>query len=427
MADTKRRLDKASQPRGSIAAESSGEHYLPLAARDWVELLSSESASNDEERRCLKLLADMLDARFHFETHYQLRDLRHLYDQLDPDIVEELGEDEEYDEIFSLTQRFMGHFETILQRANYRRLSREEIEEAAEAASDWGVNPQIDLNAFDFLLVFARGAGTITRKRRQVLRPWRENDVEVPHYDRLVVAFSLKPGFRLNDAVHETAVYLKLFKEIPHADVDTLLPCSAFQMSWFDRTRIALPTLSGLGLAAFKMFKGGLIFAVNKIAGILALLGFIGGTIGYGVKSFLGYLRAKDKYQLTLTRSLYYQNLDNNAGVLFRLLDEAEQQDLLETLLAYWFLWRALPRSLSLDELDHQVEEFLAKSADAVIDFEVDDAVKKVVRLKLASQGNGGKWQAIPLPEALAELDRQWDALFDFRRNKTTAQLKTND
>ena len=68
---------------------------------------------------------------------------------------------------------------------------------------------------------------------------------------------------------------------------------------------------------------------------MLAFLGLVGGTIGYGVRSYFGYLNTKQKYQLSLTESLYYQNLDNNAGVLFRLLDEAEEQEGREAILAY--------------------------------------------------------------------------------------------
>ena len=56
------------------------------------------------------------------------------------------------------------------------------------------------------------------------------------------------------------------------------------------------------------------------------------------MRSFRGYLQTKERYQLSLTESLYYKNLDNNAGVLMRLIDEAEEQENREALLAYYFL-----------------------------------------------------------------------------------------
>ena len=44
----------------------------------------------------------------------------------------------------------------------------------------------------------------------------------------------------------------------------------------------------------------------------------------------------KRRYMLNMTQSLYYQNLDNNAGVLLRLLEEGEQQEACEAILAYF-------------------------------------------------------------------------------------------
>ena len=50
------------------------------------------------------------------------------------------------------------------------------------------------------------------------------------------------------------------------------------------------------------------------------------GGVGYSYKSWATYKSTKEKYSLNLTQSLYYQNLDNNAGVLTHLMDEAEEQ-----------------------------------------------------------------------------------------------------
>jgi len=48
---------------------------------------------------------------------------------------------------------------------------------------------------------------------------------------------------------------------------------------------------------------------------------------GYGYKSYHSHTVKKTRYSLQLTKSLYFQTLDSNAGVLFRLLDEAEEQE----------------------------------------------------------------------------------------------------
>jgi hypothetical protein len=138
---------------------------------------------------------------------------------------------------------------------------------------------------------------------------------------------------------------------------------------------------------------------------LLTLLGLLGGTLGYGVRSFYGYLNTKQKYQLNLTESLYYQNLDNNAGVLFRLLDEAEEQETREAMLAYYFLWRVAPATgWTSPQLDSQIETYLREAIGRDIDFEVGDALEKLVRLGVARTLSDGRLQVLPIDEAIAKL-----------------------
>jgi hypothetical protein len=173
-----------------------------------------------------------------------------------------------------------------------------------------------------------------------------------------------------------------------------------------------MPTVSGLVVSAVKAFKGALLAAAAGIYGILALLGV---TLGYGVKSFFGYLQTKQKYQLNLTESLYYQNLDNNAGVLCRLLDEAEEQENREAVLGYYFLWRqADGRGSTAEVLDRQIEQFLGEALGRPIDFEVDDALAKLLRMGLVRQLADGRYLALPLAASLAALDHAWDNYFSY-------------
>src|SRR5205823_7687598 len=119
---------------------------------------------------------------------------------------------------------------------------------------------------------------------------------------------------------------------------------------------------------------------LNPLAfwGPLALVG------GYGYKQYYGYVTAKQAYSLQLTESLYYQNLDNNAGVINHLLDEAEEQECREALLGYYYLWRyAGERGWSPRSLDDYVEMDLERLANLKVDFEIDDALDKLEKLNI--------------------------------------------
>jgi hypothetical protein len=175
-------------------------------------------------------------------------------------------------------------------------------------------------------------------------------------------------------------------------------------MSIVDRAKIMFPTLSGVSLAAIKI--------VLAWGSTLAMWGLIGGTLGYGVRSVYGYLNTKQKYQLNLTQSLYYQNIDNNAGVLHRVLDDAEEQEGREAILAYYFLWtNQSPAGLTAEELDHQIEAFLRTEAAREVDFEISDALAKLQRFGIVERGPDDRWKAMEIDRALEALKRYWGGL----------------
>ncbi len=124
---------------------------------------------------------------------------------------------------------------------------------------------------------------------------------------------------------------------------------------------------------------------------------------GYGYKSFYSYQVKKQTYSLVLTRNLYYRSLDNNTGVLMRVLDEAEEQECRETLLAYFCLLKyAPPQGWTPEQLDDYVELYLEGSAGLKVDFEIGDALAKLERLKLVTR-NGDRYAAAAVEAALRE------------------------
>src|SRR5213076_3295379 len=147
-----------------------------------------------------------------------------------------------------------------------------------------------------------------------------------------------------------------------------------------DQARIALPTVTGIGLTLLKLLKGAALLAFASIYGLIAFLMMVAGTIGYGVRSFYSYLRTREKHQLCLTRHLYFQNLDNNAGVIYHLLAEAEEQEFREAILAWWLLWRGGIAGASASQIDAAAEAWLRERCGINIDFEISDALAKLRR-----------------------------------------------
>ncbi len=66
------------------------------------------------------------------------------------------------------------------------------------------------------------------------------------------------------------------------------------------------------------------------------------------------------------------------------------------------------------EELDQRIEQFLSESLGRPIDFEVDNALAKLIRMKLVREMPGGRYVAVSLVEALETLDRAWDNYFPY-------------
>ncbi len=384
------------------------EHFIPLRKAELMARLLSDSDLSETARASLARLFARLAAVIHADFYLRLDSLKNLYAPFDPDLATEAPPPEAcvpgYPSGRERMRKLFDEFDELAERANFRALTLHDLNDALSRRSQWGLQLEIDIEAFERLEIYARGAVTGQRRRRR-LRNWmRLEQVEVPIYERLIIMFQLAAQRKVLQHLDHDHVFIKLFKEIPRLDFDMLLPATSVRMSVVDRLKIILPTISGLGIAVWKILQGALLAAFAGIYGLLAVLGLVGGTIGYGVRSFYGYLNTKNKYQLSLTESLYYQNLDNNAGVFFRLLDEAEEQENCEAMLGYFFLWhKAGNAGMTAEELDCQVESFLHGLAGRSVDFEVTDALAKLERFGIAAAANH-RYLATPPDAAVSQL-----------------------
>jgi hypothetical protein len=389
------------------------EHFVPLQKSELIELLCADESLPEEDRDRFRHFCRLLSATYHFHFNQRFEELKAAYAPFDPDRDTQplirCSAEERQQRINELYRDFAW----LLDRGNFIHLSREDIEPSLQETSDWGIRVQVDFGAFEHLAIFARGDVLQKRTRRRLRKFYRLEETQVPTYQRLVMILKLKPEECQGRAVQADRVYLKIFKDIPKLDLKMLLPTARVRLSLFDRGRISFPLFSGLGAAllniADDLFPKLLGFANNPT---LLLWGIASGGIGYGYRSYYGYQQTKQRYNLTLTQSLYYQNLDSNAGVLFRLLDEAEEQECGEALMAYYFLWRHAPaQGWTRIDLQDFIELHLERQANIEVDVELDDAMAKLERLRLIEK-NGEHYRARPMDKAIEMLDWTWDNYF---------------
>lgn len=403
------------------------ESYIPLRHADLVQRLEKTLGCEPEESRTFKELCARLTTIFHVEHLSTLLDVEDLYAPLDPDAeVIELHERED-EQCEQQVERLFDRITKLLYSAHYHRLDREELRHAINIGYTWGVKLDVDMDVFDRLEIFARGWRSVTKTRRRWQNFFRQETVELPEFHRLMIAFRLKDSPRIDKTMRTDVVYLKMFKNIPETDLEILLPGSRVRLSIFDQGKILVPNLSSAAMTVFKIFRVGVFLTIVAAAWIIKWMLAAAVLVGYVTKATFSYFSTKEKYQFGLTKNLYLKNMDNNSGVIYRLFNEAEEQEMCETVLAYSMLWKhQKPEGLTDLEIDDLSESYLQQTVNFPIEFDVHDALDKLRRLGLAKINQDQRWTALPLKLAANQLRENWQKIFAWQKDKGSDELFTS-
>ncbi|MGW8303363.1 MAG: DUF3754 domain-containing protein, partial [Desulfobacterales bacterium] len=231
---------------------------------------------------------------------------------------------------------------------------------------------------------------------------------------------------------------IKLFHNVPKADLEMLFPNSKVRMKTIDKIIIGVPAaVSGMIVLVTKL--GASLLLVGSVISfwlglkdqevqikqqhLIALGAGLGTLGGFLFRQINKYKNRKIKFMKALSDNLYFKNLDNNAGVFYHLIDAAEEEEFKEAVLAYYFLLTA-KETLIKKELDDRIENWLAERWDCHIDFEIGDAVNKLQRLELI-EADAHHLRCVPLSAAKLQLDTIWDNFFKYNQaNKVSSDLK---
>ena len=380
--------------------------YIPFRRKDIVAMCLAEERLTAEQADQFQALAERLQGKLHLHFHARQEALKEAYLAVNPQarlmdsgLLAESPED---------LKVLLGE---LLEQANYEPVTEADLEAALEEVSLFKVRLQVDFSRFEEVLLYSRGQSQRTETLKLLWGLYRKQ-VTFTHYDNVALYLKVPPE---EEGTGER-VYLKLFENVPKADIEMLFPETQVRMRTIDKLLIGVPALVGGGvmlttkLGATLLLVGSLLgfwlgmhaepVTLDKAA-LLALLAGLGTLAGFIWKQVKNFRTRKLQFVQTLTRNLYFKNVANYASVIYQLVDEAEEEECKETLLAYYFLLAA-GGPLSARVLDEQIEHWFAERWQYRLDFEISDALAKLERLGLAWRDNGDGWQACPLEQALA-------------------------
>jgi hypothetical protein len=360
------------------------ESFIPLQTYDLVDGLCNKLSTMGHDPKPFRDFCKRVIDRIHYRNRDRFSVMRQEYSMVDPDRDEALignstGSDttKRVSHLFDETQSLLGH-------ANYQRLTPQQIQDAIQTASHWGLKLNVRLSMFRQLHVYARGDIVSKRTRRHWYRWFRLEEIDVPVYQRLVVLFRPKDLASLSESLDPDRLHMRMFKNVPKADVDMLLPGSGVRISWIDKSRIGIPTAWGFVMLASRLAKNiwliAVLGALKLVTSVVLASAIAIASVFYIIKSFFSYHTAKRRYLLSVTQNLYYQMLDNNLGVLLRLIEESQEQEACEAILGYFCILHAdhVERA-SHAALDRLCESTLVELGADNVDFDFDDALRDLV------------------------------------------------
>lgn len=403
---------------------SERERFVPQRVGELTEQLSSRLVEGDlsEEGPVVseqfRSFSRLVAGLFHFEYYDKEQQLVSAWDS-----AEESPKAAE-----ALSSELSG----LLDAAGYTPVTMQELDEVLATESMIPLRLEVDLDDYDEMLIYRRGARTDVVEVKKFAGLKTESK-EITVDDRVIIHTRVKSqawfeGENIDPADRNLvpgSISLKQFQDVPRADLEMLLPSTQVKFRLIDSLMIGIPAFAGgvVVLATKLLATLGLVLALaGAWVGVreeapdvdeAAMLLLFGGIIAIGsfiMKQFVKMKNRKVDYLKTLSENLYFRTLANGTGVVHSLLSAAEQQEVTEVLLGYSFL--AEQPAATISELDMSVEAWLEAESGIPLDFDVEDSVAKLRALGVLHGTR--RLRVLPLPESLELLDERWDSIFRY-------------
>lgn len=413
------------------------ERFIPYRSTEIIDMLCAGWGRNVEAQQQFRAFCTILESLYHFEFHDKVKALKDYYHPFDPDKDTNSNRVYTPENLHEYETKLIAKFTEVINNANYETLTEQDIQHALNESSLFSVSLHIDFDDFANYIIYRRG--DIVRKT--TIKKWYfwQVEVNVPTFERVVMLVKFKDAqyFATKSRTHlpfePGSMVIKLFKDIPKADLEMLFPNAQVKMNTNEKLMMGVPAIggaigiimkTGAGLLAFIivlqalishfLYGGGFTMpSPSELAQIIGGVTALGAIGGFLFQQWAKYKNRKIEFLKILGDNLYFKNLDNNVGVFHHIVDAAEEEECKEAILGYYFLLKH-PPGLTAAELDQSVEAWFATKYGVNIDFEVDDAVRKLQELNLCKLVNGAVYQVLDLTAACRHLDEIWDNYFQY-------------
>lgn len=414
------------------------ERFIPLTTLAIVDRLTVPEAWPQGDAQQARRFFRYLDYWRRQQHNRRLLSLLRAYEPFDPDSDLLITRNYTSEEKKRLQKRSVADIARILERANYERIDPASVELILTKESHYGLDLHVDLGVFEECLLYYRGASTKRNQRTNYRKFMRKEEFDVPIYRRLFLLFKLKPFAQrvkevmaeqslsekdaakivtrmrgsLPTEVKEENIYIKLFKNIPRTDLEMVFPNTRVRFRLLDKIKLGVTGGGAFGMGLFgtagKIAAGGLT-AANPVA----LAGAVAGLGGIAFRQGVNFLNQKQRYMVVMAQNLYFHAMADNRGVLIKLSERAAEEDVKEEILLYSVLAKEKANRTDLPHIDSAVEAYLHRTFGIHVDFDLPDALERLIADGIVREEADGTLTTLPPVEAAALIDAKWDRVLD--------------
>lgn len=400
---------------------SQREHFIPIRYEVMMDKILERSSLSEQEQKEIRYLGLMFEEHYHLDYHQDFLKLKDAFAPFNPD--KETVYELEFSEEDKAQKRkiLLDGIQKFLEVSNYRLMTQEDFNKCLTLQPFGGLSVQVDTKHFKEFHVYYRGVREVEvtdtffwilkhkRKTLQfcrifVLAEYKTNPTE--EEAREMKAGGEKPVFVPEEQAG--TIIAKQFRDVPIEHLKIVAPEVKLNLPLFDKFKVGGTFFAGFGTAFLKLIYAAafsiVVFAVLLVGIILAFL-----------KGIFGFLNSRTKCMKKFSESLYHKSLSNNVAAVNMLLDQAETQEVKEALLAYYILYVHRDSQLTMKEMDDYAEAELRDAFNFDIDFEEDDALRKLIEKQLVTVHPGDTEETtryqilLPIKAALQQLDSIWD------------------
>ncbi|MEM7468479.1 MAG: TMEM143 family protein [Pseudomonadota bacterium] len=423
------------------------KNNIPCSRSDLLARLSASSRLNNTDQRHFREFGELLSALIHFQAHQQYERMKSNLALVDGHEQPQSGNNAPSPE--HVANRLIDDFSEILTRANYFPIDEQEIHEALNKTSLIPVRTAVNFADFKLVRFFYRNKSPASV---QIKKFFRQKELLVDTYDRMVVLLttantvehqSSRNATSQVDELEPNRVYLNLYKNIPHGDLELLFPNIKISMTLKDKLLLVVPAVGAAVPMALKILP-----SLGLLVGLIAFVVFgyeLTGTFkvdpenqkatyalftavlsiglalgGFAAQQYLKYKSKRLSFLKKVADTLFFKTLDVGKGVISSVVDAAEEEQCKEILMTY-FLLSCASSPINEQELDSAAEAWLSNEFDTNVDFKVGKALEEITTLTETSDDPGliirhedDTYSVCDLVTAKERLDKIWDNAFPY-------------